>query len=67
MTVKLNVPPPELATTTVDAAGFAPPCCAAKLSVVGLTDSTGGGAFTDTLAVADFVGPAALVAFTVTV
>lgn len=49
------------------AGGFAPPCCPVKLTVVGLTESTGAGAFTVTVALADLLVSATLVAFTVTV
>ena len=47
--------------------GLAPPCCPVKLMVVGLTESTAAGAFTVTVALADLLVSAVLVAFTVIV
>jgi hypothetical protein len=41
--VKLSVPPPVFVTVALCAAGFAPPCTALMLSVVGDTDKTAGG------------------------
>jgi hypothetical protein len=49
------------------AGGLAPACCPVKLRVVGLTESTAAGAFTVTVALADLLVSAVLVAFTVTV
>jgi hypothetical protein len=66
--VKLSVPPPVFETLTLCAAGFAPPCTAFMLSVVGETDNTAGGTGCDTIRVTVIVDgePCAPAAVTVT-
>jgi hypothetical protein len=64
---KVRVPPPVFLTSRVCGAGSLPPCCAEKDKLTGATLNAGTGAFTVTVADADFVGSEMLVAVTVAV
>jgi hypothetical protein len=65
--VKFSVPPPVFARFTVVDPGLVPPCCAEKFKLLGITESTGDGAFTVTVALDDLLVSAVLVALIVTV